>query len=1197
MPVSGKEEPGSKPHVSHSSDSSAGVPLKKRRFLLVQPPSSPPQAPTSVENDSLKHRSSECNEPYLSTTNLATSSSDLSDTNKSSMSEGRRQCSVNTSINMVQSHANLSRVKVEEEIHISPVPIVNIDGKEKLMSDDKISGKITSKITELQLAPTISAREEVCGRQKAPVNCKPELHAVLGGTELSLGKRVSLLPDLTESKFKEKFLQPEKLDPSSLNLCLSGIKNDNQSKSADIESNINGSHLRANRSNWDLNTTMDAWEGSMAYSFSGKGTKATAQTDSSLSLHLNTSYLQTEASSVHSSSSAKEVSSGVNPDLSLPSKLSLGSSSVTSSHNCGPVKPEPLDATDRSGLEGDKQPNFLGSLNSTSVNGECSESVNFELLKSSNFSILKSYDRIPVKSEPIHEVSHSRIVFNATPVTNPEGSTPRKVVFVTKEASKEECESPEKVASGTFSAPLGQTSRQLNNSDVTLERPSATVLDFSNPELCKTRSVDEVPIVSREIAEGSVLSEDEKFNVSAELLEEDSYGTDYDSDGNHALGVAASRDINDKHCHREDDDYEDGEVRREVLRPLREIPFSEQEDDCINQGVSEKKTYSIYSCSENLASSPIEEKDAETKNPEEKCNAQSEENFHDIEVERKTDEGIEVKCLQEPQVVEMPDEKTIVKTARREPLDVPGKKDISKDPEGKQSFDQATSGNHEITVTVDQVADDNIKEIEPVEKTKSILLKVEASFNGDEAGKDLNANCGGGNKSRIINLARPSSNVKAKTFPDRSLSLQTGRDRYNDFVQDGDKLHSRGIREDNYFGGPRNFVRESNSRPNTWRGRGRHSQRGDWDSDRNFAPEIYDDSSDYQYHRHKHASSGSDADGYIIEQDSTVPNSGRGRGRGRGRNQLHDDLPAFRSMYSRRRSPSFQMIRRIPRNISPSRCIGEDGYNGKFMRRLSDDMAEPIFDRPQPSYEGSNDHFDPRNRNFSLQRRCIPTIHSKSPIRSSTRSPGPWSSPRRSLEGYNGHSEMPNRRSSPRYRIERIQSPDRRRFGGELMPRRDSSPPYFNPNRRSPSGRVFPRGNKRFDGLENGDYFDGGAIRTGRIHEFGGDGSGDERRKFGAERRGPIRPFRGPYNGGDGESYRFRGEDGPSRPFRFCPEGDSDFHERGNSLREREFERRIKSRPGNGPRRARSIEDQDGNYRHGEEGWQDDDTRGKRRRF
>lgn len=329
-------------------------------------------------------------------------------------------------------------------------------------------------------------------------------------------------------------------------------------------------------------------------------------------------------------------------------------------------------------------------------------------------------------------------------------------------------------------------------------------------------------------------------------------------------------------------------------------------------------------------------------------------------------------------------------------------------------------------------------------------------------------------------------------------------------------------------------------------------------------------------------------------------------------------------MPSRRRSPGrgrgIHMVRRIPRNISPSRCIGEDGSElvglrrgEKFMRNFPDDSIEPIFARPQPSFEGIDGHFSRGNRTFSpVQRRGLPRLRSKSPINSRTRSPGPWSSPRRrSPDGF-GHPGLTHRRSPPFFRMERMRSPDRPCFTGEVVVRRNDMrdmdpgrdhghPRSVIPNR-SPSGRIVIR-NRRFDVIEpqerpDGDNYFGAPMHSGRLHELAGDGSGDERRRFG-ERRGPVRPYRPPYNDGGGENFHLNPEGG-HRPFRFCPDNDAEFQERAN-LREREFDRRIKDRPGNAPRRMRSIEEQESNYRHGGQVWHDDGfddiSRVKRKRF
>lgn len=413
---------------------------------------------------------------------------------------------------------------------------------------------------------------------------------------------------------------------------------------------------------------------------------------------------------------------------------------------------------------------------------------------------------------------------------------------------------------------------------------------------------------------------------------------------------------------------------------------------------------------------------------------------------------------------------------------------------------------------------------------------------------------------------------------------------------------------------------------NFGRGRGRISSRidtvrGDWGPERDFVPEFYNGPVDFRVPRPKY---GSEND--LQFNSFNVGFNGAFAGNGRGRRKpMSDEAPAFRHPPSRRRSPGgregppgrgHEMARRIPRNISPGRCIGEDGsglvglrHGEKFMRGLPNDNSGPLYAHPQASYEGLDGQFVRGSRNFlPMQRRGLPRIRSKSPIGSRRRSP----------DGFGGHPELPNRRSPPIYGMERMRSTDHSCFPAEMVVRRHGSP-YLSrqdmdsgrnlghPNpimpNRSPSGRVLFRNTRRLDMIDprertdNDDYF-GRPMHSGRYQELGADGSSEERRRF-TDRRGPVRPFRPHYNSVEGEDFHLNAENGP-RPFRFCPENDSEFHDRGN-LREREFDRRIKNRPGNAPRRTRNIEEQEGSYRHGGHVWHDDTfddmSRIKRKRF
>ncbi|KAE8714757.1 hypothetical protein F3Y22_tig00110194pilonHSYRG00167 [Hibiscus syriacus] len=148
----------------------------------------------------------------------------------------------------------------------------------------------------------------------------------------------------------------------------------------------------------------------------------------------------------------------------------------------------------------------------------------------------------------------------------------------------------------------------------------------------------------------------------------------------------------------------------------------------------------------------------------------------------------------------------------------------------------------------------------------------------------------------------------------------------------------------------------------------------------------------------------------------------------------------------------------------------------------------------------------------------------------------------------------------------------------DIDPDQDHGHPRSGMSNRSPSGKVLLR-NRRLDldprERSDGDDYFGGPMQSGRFHEFATDGM-----------------LRG---GG-----MVVGENCSS--FRFCPEDDSELHERGN-VRERDFDRRIKKRPGNAPppRRARNIEEHEGNFRHGGQIWQGDGFKDmsqvKRKRF
>ncbi|KAF2321067.1 hypothetical protein GH714_033475 [Hevea brasiliensis] len=791
------------------------------------------------------------------------------------------------------------------------------------------------------------------------------------------------------------------------------------------------------------------------------------------------------------------------------------------------------------------------------------------------------------------------------------------------EAPKESCESVGQLAPETSSLPVSRSGDELNGSGA-VDDAVAEKKNVNDIEQCKFKVMDELPSDPHRNGEGTV-SDEEKINLSGDMLEEDSYGTEYESDGN-----SVPMDIEDDG--RGQDDYEDGEVREPQLHGVVESPLCAKRKDISHGDSYGKKVDSAgLHADAHPTSSCVDGKETNAEEPVE-INKDNVEECIDIILDKKPiDDADKDVSREESSAVEISvsgaDKRKVVKTIRRKPLDLSANKDVMKSLGTEKSSDQAISGGQGTSVAVAQGTDENAK-TNDVEQNDSSLPKVETSINADDATKDANS---GVNQSRIINLSiasNMSSAVKTRYISGKPLSLHPGRERLPDVPLEGDKLHPRG--RDETYEGSRKFSRERyqdqssrNSRWNYVHGRGRLASRidsmcSDRDSERDCIP------------RHKYASAvaASDAEfmNYSIGPDGAFVGSVRG-----GRKLLEDETSIFSHLSSRRRSPGgrdgpasrgLPMVRRVPRSIGEdnSEVVGLR-HADKIMRGFPDDGEGHAYTRPQPPYEGLDGRFVQGTRTFSsVQRRGLPQIHSKSPIRS--RSPGPWSSSRRrSPDGFGVHPELSHRRS-PIYRMERIRSPDNPGFPAERVPRRHGSPSYLSrPNdlremdpgrdhghprsiisNRSPTGRIFLRNSRRFgvadprERAENDEFYEG-PMHPSRFHELGGDGNGQERR-FG-ERRAPVRAFRPPFNGADGENFPLNTEDGP-RSFRFFPEDDPDFHERAN-LRGREFDRRIKNRPGNAPRRPRSIEEQEGNYRHGGQVLYDDSfddmSRVKRKRF
>lgn len=356
-----------------------------------------------------------------------------------------KESPVDTNLNLVQHSVNFSRVKLEEpNLSIFSGSMDNVNGKKMLVSDN----------IKLQLAPTegltLNNGKEMAIKEKFPRACKLELSTVTENAELSLGLKEPLIPSLTGQNIEQRLQKQDKVDTPSVSLSLG--------KGVTVASNNvsdDRAQVPANRSNWDLNTTMDAWEGSIgdastaadqgALGFDGPsngiggfqdpqattvssagmvGVRADLgqpttregeqrsslrmsslcdsklyKPDDSLHLRLSTSFLPPNLS-VETSSLLSNVASSSNHPSSSSLGVLLPAAGNPSSVSCRTVKLESHDECAQPCLA-EARGDPTRSLDLRAIKHEVVEKRNLETLKLSVTSPHKVVQQIPVKSEPV----------------------------------------------------------------------------------------------------------------------------------------------------------------------------------------------------------------------------------------------------------------------------------------------------------------------------------------------------------------------------------------------------------------------------------------------------------------------------------------------------------------------------------------------------------------------------------------------------------------------------------------------------------------------------------------------------------------------------------------------------------------------------------------------------------------------------
>lgn len=729
------------------------------------------------------------------------------------------------------------------------------------------------------------------------------------------------------------------------------------------------------------------------------------------------------------------------------------------------------------------------------------------------------------------------------------------------------------------------------------------------------------------------VSDEEKISISADLLEEDPYSSEYESDGKQDLNEAMDAVDNDI-----EEDYEDGEVREPILMTQVESSICETREvkkfdrgDCSN-GLPGSDCSSLISVKQEDKSEILDVKREDILHSVTSNQSSEQEHLKELLVE---DNTIKV-CLNKAN-----------KAIKATPRQLLHCEKISALEDQTTSSEKATSGIEESIVTVSQSDAENVKTVDFVQNEDLTLPNVREPLNNDDDVTD-DFTCGN-RHTQIVNPCQASTSSPIKTRPSlvRSVLTKTDRELIPDMAHEGEKLQPQG-RDDSYrdiF--PKFYVnRHQNLSPRTnfTRRRGRltiriNSVQGEWDFNPTISPGVYNDEiPPYDARRRKYMPAVSDDD--IDQNHYKMKPGGPFRTAGhRGRQILDDEGPMFCHIPSRRKSPGrrdgppvrgVKMVHRMHRSISPGRCIREHEselvglrHGEKFMRTLEDEAMDPMYSHPQPPFEVDRPPFIPDRRNFPIQRKSFPRVDSKSPGRSRGRSPGQWFPSKRKSERFFPHPEMA-RRSPPGYRM---RSPDQPPpIHGDMPVRRHGFPfPSLPPNdlrdmgssrdhghmrsgirSRNRTDRISFR-NRRFedmdprDRIESKEYFDG-PVHPGQLNELVGNGNDDDRRRF-PDRHEHLHPFRPQCNDSDGENYHNDADERP-RPFRYCGEDEAEFHERGK-MREREFDRRLKNQPGNLGRRTGGVieEHEVEEYRHGRQLWNEhhhgfeDISRMKRKRF
>ncbi|KAG7555142.1 hypothetical protein ISN44_As11g013150 [Arabidopsis suecica] len=320
-----------------------------------------------------------------------------------------------------------------------------------------------------------------------------------------------------------------------------------------------------------------------------------------------------------------------------------------------------------------------------------------------------------------------------------------------------------------------------------------------------------------------------------------------------------------------------------------------------------------------------------------------------------------------------------------------------------------------------------------VDNSSPVSYKAEMST----IDNDPPAECSDGSQSRIINLTQVSnkSPVKALDASGSFVPPRMERDRFHDFPLEPRKYIFRGS-DESY-----KFSRER------YHGKIMRSPRLNFIPDRRRLPDntesnLHDqDTKNFEFDNHGNTRRG----GAFMSNFQ------------RGRRPANDEVTPYSHSFPRRNS-SFS-FNRGPTNKEDASAFHGFRDGEKFTRGLQSNNTEPMFMNPQRPYQGRSGFTRGRTKFLNNPKRGFPGFRSRSPVRSRERSDGSSSSFRnRSQEEFSGHTDFSHRRSPSGFKMERMSSPDHSGFSREMVVRRHNSPPFSHRPSHAGRGRGYPRG-------------------------------------------------------------------------------------------------------------------------------------------